>query len=345
MIFKEKTKWSLHEQAELLRQLGGLLEKGYALLHALEFLQLYMHEKRKQQLEHAIQELKTGSSLYVIFRNLQFHSDLLGYMFYAELHGDVVFALQQGGKILERKQQHIKKIKKSLQYPLMLLLFLLAMVWVFNGVLVPQFSLLYSSMQSSSSLSDYIFRVLHLLPYVCLGCVCLGGLGVVGYFAFIKKVTPRRRMDIWLTIPGIKDFVMSFNSYYFAVQISSLLQGGLSVREAFILMEKQPHHLFFQCEAKVMIKMLAEGETLERMLMQRSYYEPELAYIVSHGQANASLAEELGAYSELVIEKLENRLHRFMMIIQPMLFCCIGIIVALMYLAMMLPMFQMMNSL
>ncbi|WP_368941751.1 type II secretion system F family protein, partial [Bacillus cereus] len=49
-------------------------------------------------------------------------------------------------------------------------------------------------------------------------------------------------------------------------------------------------------------------------------------------------------YSDLIMEKMERKIKHMLVIIQPILFTCIGGIVVLMYLAMIMPMFQMMNS-
>lgn len=70
----------------------------------------------------------------------------------------------------------------------------------------------------------------------------------------------------------------------------------------------------------------------------------ELSYVITHGQANGNLAIELGDYSDLIMEKMERKIKHMVVIIQPILFTCIGGIVVLMYLAMIMPMFQMMNS-
>jgi competence protein ComGB len=337
-------KWRLDEQVILLRQLGGLLEKGYSLWHALEFLQFYLNETKKSQLKEAVEELKKGSSLHVVFTGLAFHSDLLGYLFYAEQHGNIAFALQQGSIILERKQKHLQKIKKALQYPLFLFLFLMGMVWLFNTVLLPQFSSLYHSMQMHSQFSDVTLSFLYGLPYVFVLIAVTLTIGIAVYFVYIRKLEPHQQMDIWMRIPFIRSFFLSLNSHYFAVQISSLLQGGLSIREVFVLMEKQPHHAFFKLEANQIKGLLANGERLESILAKRPYYEKELFYIITHGQASGNLGKELADYSDMVVEKVENRINKLIAIIQPLMFTLIGIIIVMMYLAMILPMFQMVNS-
>ncbi|PGV93433.1 type II secretion system F family protein, partial [Bacillus cereus] len=91
-----KKTWSLSEQLVLLKRLGVLLEKGYSLLQALEFLRFQLPLEKKVQLQHMIEGLKEGRSLHDSFHQLMFHQEMLSYLFYAEKHGDISFALQQG---------------------------------------------------------------------------------------------------------------------------------------------------------------------------------------------------------------------------------------------------------
>ncbi|MGG0187051.1 competence type IV pilus assembly protein ComGB [Bacillus rhizoplanae] len=343
-MFKHE-RWRLHEQALLLRRLGELLEKGYSLLHALEFLHFHLNPHKQIQLQDAAEEFRKGSSLHDVFYKLAFHPDILSYLFYAEQHGDISFALQQGSSLLSRKDKHQKNMMKILRYPLFLSLFLLGILFVFNMMLLPQFSTLYRSLRgSSSSFTDDILTFIQVLPYVMGGVVLAIGIAVLIYMVYVKRLHPVRRMNIFMRVPLIKQFFMLTNSQYFAVQLSGLLQGGLSILEALALMKEQKHHPFFQCEALKIEELLTIGEHLDFIMMDRPYYERELSYIIKHGQANGNLAAELADYSEMIIEKMEEKINRILFVVQPLLFGCIGMVVILMYLAMIMPMFQMMDS-
>ena len=50
-----KKTWSLSDQVVLLKRLGELLEKGYSLLQALEFLQFQLTVEKKVQLQRMIE--------------------------------------------------------------------------------------------------------------------------------------------------------------------------------------------------------------------------------------------------------------------------------------------------
>lgn len=47
---------------------------------------------------------------------------------------------------------------------------------------------------------------------------------------------------------------------------------------------------------------------MQSIIAKSGYYEEELSYIITHGQANGNLAIELGDYSDLIMEKMEQKL-------------------------------------
>ena len=90
--------------------------------------------------------------------------------------------------------------------------------------------------------------------------------------------------------------------------MSGLLHGGLSVLEALTIMMEQKYHPFFRYEAGRIERQLIAGESLQSIIAKSGYYEEELSYIITHGQANGNLAIELGDYSDLIMEKMEQKL-------------------------------------
>ncbi|YAR63131.1 competence type IV pilus assembly protein ComGB [Bacillus cytotoxicus] len=345
MFMFNRKKWRLDEQVMLLKRLGDLLEKGYSLLQALEFLQFQLSSQKRLQLQHMTEELKNGQSLHDAFHQLMFHPDILSYLFYAQKHGDISFALRQGSLLLQRKNKHQKEMIKVLRYPIFLSVFLIGILAVFHFILLPQFEILYSSLRTSTtSFTDSIISFIQTLPYIIAGFFLTVLVGFCVYVFYLRKLPPVQRVNILLRIPLSKTFLISTHSHYLSVQLSGLLQGGLSVLEALTLMSKQRHHPFFQYEATRIEERLMAGEPLDSIIMKSGYYEADLSYVIAHGQKNGNLAAELGDYSELMIEKMEGKMNRIFVVIQPLLFVCIGIIVVFMYLAMIMPMFQMMNS-
>ncbi|PER30751.1 competence protein ComG [Bacillus cereus] len=333
--------WSLSDQVVLLKRLGELLEKGYSLLQALEFLRFQLPLEKKVQLQRMIDGLKDGKSLHDSFHQLKFHQEMLSYLFYAEQHGDISFALQQGSALLYKKDKYRKDMMKIMQYPMFLAFFLIIMILIFNRILLPQVDMVYSSFGSTASLfTEKILSAIKLLPYF----IFIAMIGCSVYIFYFRKLPHMKQVKIKLRIPLVKTFLILKHSHYFATQLSGLLHGGLSVLEALTIMMEQKYHPFFQYEAGRIERQLIAGEPLQSIIAKSGYYEEELSYIITHGQANGNLAIELGDYSDLIMEKMEQKVKRMLVIIQPILFTCIGGMIVLMYLAMIMPMFQMMNS-
>ncbi|HDR7791971.1 TPA: type II secretion system F family protein [Bacillus luti] len=340
-----KKTWSLSAQVILLKRLAELLEKGYSLLHALEFLRFQFPLEKKVQLQHMIEGLKDGKSLHDSFHQLMFHQEMLSYLFYAEQHGDISFALQQGSVLLYKKDKYRKDMMKIMQYPMFLAFFLMIMLFIFNRILLPQVEMVYSSFGSTAPLfTEKILNTIKILPYIIFSSIFIVIIICSLYVFYFRKLSHIQQIKIMLRMPLIKTFLILKNSHYFSAQLSGLLHGGLSVLEALTIMMEQKYHPFFQYEASRIERQLIAGETLQSIIAKSGYYEKELSYIITHGQANGNLAIELGDYSDLIIEKMEQKMKRLLVIIQPILFTCIGGIVILMYLAMIMPMFQMMNS-
>ncbi len=338
-------KWSIKEQAVFLKQLGELLEKGYSLLHALEFLQIQLQTEKRNDIRQSIEALKNGDSLYAIFYRLQMHPDLLSYLYFAEQHGDIAYALQKGSTLLSKKQKRQEELKKILRYPVFLCVFLFFIFIIFNTVLLPQFSTLYASFHTESSLiTTLLLYSIKILPILLGAAVLFTSVIVMLYFLYFKKLHPIDQMNWLLKIPFVKQTCLSLNSQYLSSQLSSLLSAGLSVLEALALMEKQKHHPFFQHEANTIKQMLINGERFETVVADRAYYEKQLIYVIMHGQANGTLAKELSDYSDMVMERLEAHISRLFEVIQPLLFAVVGITVVILYLAMLLPMFKMIHS-
>jgi competence protein ComGB len=144
------SRWSLSEQATFLHALGELLEKGYPLIQGLEFASIQLSKHSRSLLNSKISLLKEGKPFIEMIKSLKFHQDVTLYMYYAEKHGDLSFALKEGSTILKKKLEHRQHIQKILSYPICLLLFLGCILYFFKQFIIPQYEMLFTSFQHLS---------------------------------------------------------------------------------------------------------------------------------------------------------------------------------------------------
>lgn len=113
MISRKRNKnWTLKEQSLYLSRIGNLLDQGYSFEQASQFLLFQLPKKHNRDIEVIIESCKQGESLYTAFSKVGFHKDILGYLYFAEQHGDISFALREGSTMLQKKIVHFEKGKK-----------------------------------------------------------------------------------------------------------------------------------------------------------------------------------------------------------------------------------------
>ncbi|MCM3161762.1 competence type IV pilus assembly protein ComGB [Metabacillus litoralis] len=343
---KIKKKWNLKDQLSLLKRLSSLLDKGYTLNEALQFLHVNEQGYKKADLQQCISYLSSGNSFRTALSSLHFHRDVLSYLYFAEQHGDLEFSLKECSGILDKKLTQFDKLTKLLRYPIFLLSTVAIILLMIQFVITPQFEQLYASMNIETSFFS-LFLLIVFNGIKLSGILLIVAVSAIVYYFFsiFKKQPADAQMNTIIKIPILKRIFVISHSYFFALQLSNLLKGGMSTFESLKVFESQNLLPFFKVEAGYLIQQLRAGEQLHHIIGERCFYEKELSLVILHGQANGQLSRELYTYSQLIIDKLEQKMVKIMEVVQPAIYGFVGMIVLFVYLSMLLPMYKMMESL
>jgi len=338
--------WSLEEQGTFLLRLGKLLDKGYPLSQAIEFLGIQQSPLQRFDLQKCLINLRSGLPLHESLKSLHFPHVALGYLYFAEKNGNLASGLCEAGNMILLKVRYTRRFKKLSSYPLILLIFVVTMITFIQQILFPQLLNFSSSAYiEASQATSWLVRFLSFIPNLFLLLLLLIIIAMIMYFYWFKKLPYDVQMNIFLKIPLWRQLIVSYQSQLFAFQLSNLLYGGLSIYESLQVLESQENMPFLQIEARHVKLRLVKGEKLDSIIESRNHFEKELALVIRHGQSNGELAKELAHYTEFVLLRIEQKLEKWLRVIQPLLFSLVGVLVILMYLAILLPMFQMLNQL
>jgi competence protein ComGB len=344
MIMKHH-KWSINEQAILLKRIGELLARGYPIAEAIESISLHLPKNRKEELYHCLVELRNGTSFHDVLNKLGFHKDLIGYVYFAEQHGSFSEALLEGSSLALIKENDRKKLLKLLQYP-SLLIFITGFLFVFvQKSLLPKFTSLFNSMSPEE---NFFMKVLYsfdeYFPIVMAIFLALLALGAIYYVFWFRKNTILQQRSQLVKIPIAGRILKLLFTHYFSVQLSFLLAGGISVLEALQLFEKNYRQPFYCQLGREIKQKLLTGENLESILACYPFFEKEFPMIIKHGQENGKLEQELLFFSQHCMLNMEERIEKSLKMIQPVLYLFIGFLVVSMYLAILLPMFNLLDG-
>lgn len=342
---KRNKRWKRENQAEFLIKLGQLLEKGYTLPKAIEMVQLHQSPDVKVIFEDILTYLRAGFSLHSVLAEHKFPEHVLGYLSFSEKHGDLSFSLAESGKMMRKREEIKRRLLKTIRYPLFLMIIVIIIGVVFLQFLFPQFESLYQSLNIDFPLFTRLFiAFIHALPFIGLLALSFILLLFVYYFTTFRNYQPTKQVLMLQRIPLLRFFFPLLITHYFSIQLGTLLKGGLSIHEALNVFEKNDYLRFFQQEAIAMKTELLSGEGFERIVKAKKYFVPELSHIVAHGHANGTIGPELIDYGDMLMELFEEKVTRYFQIAQPVLFLIIGSTVFLMFVSMLLPMFELMSS-
>ncbi|MGD7009405.1 competence type IV pilus assembly protein ComGB [Metabacillus sp. 84] len=339
-----KNKWSNAEQSVFIGRLNSLVQKGYSLDEAIRFLSLQAAQKRRGDYHFCLMELKRGTPFHQVLQQLHFHRDAVTYLFFAEQHGDLAFSLNESSQLLSRKHEQFIKITRMMRYPILLIFIMMGVLYVVQHIIAPQFLSVYQSMNMKPSpLNTVLLASFQFLAAASFAFPVLFLLAGSFYFFSYRRKPPAQQMNMLMSIPLVKEWVKLFNSYYISLQLSNLLKAGLSYYECLVTFREQSLYPFFSEEANTMINRLKKGDRFEELFAQ-PHYDPQLAEIAAYGQRNGMLHREFYTYSQYTLQRLEEKLSSAAAFIQPAVFTSVGLIVLLVYLSMILPMYQMIDQ-
>ncbi|KZE93407.1 competence type IV pilus assembly protein ComGB [Anoxybacillus geothermalis] len=337
--------WPLAEQALFFTRLGRLLERGYPLGQALEFLAIQAPTHRRMEVERCLQQLRAGLPLFAAVEALSVDRMAVNLLFFAERHGDLPRGMAETGEALAQKARFYEQLHRFSRYPLFLLSLLIIMLVLMEWWLLPQFERAAAAFSPQRGHTAWLLAVVAHAPMAMAAIAVLAVFSGLFYTAYFRRWPVSRKLQFALRIPGLASFLRLFLTCLTARQLGRLLQAGLSVYEALEVFSEPASGPFLQVEGRRIRDGLVGGMALDVLVGAARYYEPELALVIRHGQSNGELGKELEHYGEFLLQMIEKRAEAALKLVQPLLLSVVGALIVGMYLAILLPMFSMLNSL
>ena len=332
-------------QGEFIFRLGEMLNQGFTIGHALEFLLMNFDRNHRESIRLIRAELNAGTSLNEILHMLHFPSMICLQVYFAEKHGRLPETLIQAGEQWKKTEQAKEKLVKLLQYPLFLLFLLFMLLFLLNYFLMPRFEELYSALDFTPSGSTFLLITFLQKgpPFIMLAA---GGLAAafLSFFFHYQRQTPQSKINWLIKTPMISTYFSLLFTRLFAKEISSLLQSGFAVNEVLLILQEQTMHPVLRHVAAEINSRLVTGQSFAEAAEQIPCFVPQLPRILRHGETNGRLAQELHLFGHFCEALLEKKIKRGLSILQPAIFLCVGLVVIAIYLSVMLPMFQMVGS-
>lgn len=323
----------LESQLEILKMLGILVKLGFALSTALEIM------SHKFEVTTWIQSLEAGNSFYQILNQNKFDKDVL-LIFKIGLDSEQFdISIAKAVSVLESKIAKREELSELVKYPLMLIVIGILSLGFVSFFLLPQFEKILTELTVTSRATTALYSIFKLGPYVIVLLLII--LVICGLYVY--KLDFNRQLKLFIKIKPLRNLYISIYNQVFVITLCNLLKTNLHLSTVIEVLSEQSENQLLAKEARQISNGLIEGQFIADCITP-VYYDQQLIEIIRIGEQNGMLIYYLESYSKIISTINQTRGKRIIFWIQPIFYSVFGIIILLLYAAIFIPMFSMMDS-
>jgi type IV pilus assembly protein PilC len=342
---QRRPKIARHEFLVFNQELATLLKAGMPLVQSLDILRTRLaNPVFKAVLDDVHEKVRAGTALSEAF---QAHGELFPAVYTASLMageraGNLDAVLRRFvayAKVIDTVR---KKTISALVYPAILISLAVVLVGIIAIKVVPTFAEFYSSFDAELPLST---RLIVALSDFVRGNLLLLVIGLLAagaaFYTWIHQPGQGARFDrALLKVPIIGNAVHKFATSQLARTLSTLLGGGIPLVNALEIAARSTGNRHMGREMTLVAQRVREGQGFAAALLERQLVPDVAIKMIEVGESTGALQEMLNSLADFYDEEIETEVGRYVTVIEPALLIIMGIVIAVIVLALYLPLFE-----
>jgi type IV pilus assembly protein PilC len=341
----KRRKISRHEFLVFNQEFATLLKAGMPLVQSIDLLRhQIVNPVFRSVLDDVHEKVRGGTALSDAFAS---HGDLFPRVYTASLlageRSGNLDAILRRYVVYEKVLDTVRrKTLSALIYPAILVVLAVVLVAIIVLKVVPAFSDFYAGFDAELPLSTrIILAISEFAQHQFLLLIAAVVVGSVGFAAWIRQPGQRAQFDrALLTIPFIGGTVRKFVTAQMARTLSTLLGGGIPLVNSLEVTARSVGNQFMGKELDIVTQSVREGQGLAASLSKRAVVPDVALKMIEVGESTGALQDMLSSLADFYDEEVETSVSRFVTLIEPMLLVAMGVVIALLVLALYMPLFQ-----
>ncbi|GEL12660.1 type II secretion system protein F [Lapidilactobacillus concavus] len=313
---------------EFLELCGELLKNGYPVQNVL-VLAPSLKVLSQPQVGLLADAFKEGQPLAQAMAPLVRQPNLITQLEIAEAHGNLATCCRENAQFLRERQEQSKQLRGLLAYPIFLIIMMMALLAFIQLVLKPQLNSLMPEQTSQRQTFWPIVVGLALLLMLTI---------------FWIKLPIEKRRYYHLKMPIVHQIWSSYYHYLLFTDLAHLIQSGLSLQEILGYVSKFDSKSLQVFLARKVEDEINAGQDLRKIIHREPLLPNELLILLAKGEERQFQAMELQILAQRNFHSLNRNLKRLIEQVQPLLFIVIAVIIAVLYLQILLPIYQIMRG-
>lgn len=327
------------------QELATLLKAGMPLVQSLDILrQRVPNPTFKAVLDTVHEKVKSGTAISDAFAEQ-------GSMF-PPVYSASLLAGERSGNLESVIRRYVgyekvigavkRRTLSALIYPAILVTLMCVLIGVIIFKVVPAFSDFYASFDRPLPLSTRIIVAISTFAVVnawWISIVLIGGAALL--WTWSKQPGQRERLDrMMLTVPWVGSSVRKFGTAQLARTLATLLGGGIPLVNSLEIGVRSMSNRYLAVELDDARRRVQEGESFATALRERGTFADVAIKMVEVGESTGALQEMLNSLADFYDEEIETEVSRFITLVEPVLLVVMGLVIAMVVLALYLPMFE-----
>ena len=327
------------------RQLSVLVNSGIPVDQALDSVSEQIDPHISSILKQVSLRVKSG---YKLSESLEEFPESFDKLFCSlikagESSGELGIILEKTSEFLEKKAKMSQEIIGALVYPLILFGVAIGIISLLLIYVVPSVVSQFNNLdQQLPFLTQILLNFSYILsnPFFYLGLIFL----IIVFILLIKlyglEKSKLKFHKFLLSIPILKNFLIDADLSRFASSLSILRTGSVSILKALDISSSTISNDFLRNSISKASSKVGEGESIAKSLETIVQIPPIFIQMISSGEKTGNLEKMLDKLSNYLDTRFQNSTKVAMNLLEPLVIIVLGVFVALIVLAILLPLIQ-----
>ena len=343
-LFKGLQKVKRDDVVHFTRQLATMIKAGLPLTTALSILKYQSNLSMAKVVDEVLRDVEGGGSFY---KALMKHKNIFSPVYLSlirsgEAAGVMEKVLLRLASNLEKQAEFRSKTKNALIYPAIITVAMLSVAVVMMVFVVPKLTSLYDEFGAELpamtnaliNLSNFMVKTWYLQLFLLIG-------GGYSFIRWKKTAIGKKYLDgKILKVPVVGKLKSKVILTEITRTLALLVEAGISIIEALEIVAGAADNVIFSQSIKRAAKEVEKGIPLAAALGQYEHFPPIVPQMIAVGEETGKIDEVLSNISGYFETEAEQAVKGLTTAIEPLMMIILGVGVAFLVIAIILPIYN-----
>lgn len=336
--------FGVQELTMFTKQLSIMINAGVPIIQSLEILvKSEKHPVLKRTIADISREVSEGMTIAEAMRKQKGFTPLYCNLVKAgESAGILDQILSKLADHMEKQEKTKAQIKSAMMYPAIVVLVGIGVIYALMVFVVPQFmGMLESSGQEVPAITQFVVDTSEFFQKYSMHIIVSLGVFVWTMSNFIKSKFGKPIFDKFMMgVPVFGGIVIKGNLSSFSRTIATMLSSGIALVDALEICVDTLDNVIIAEDIREVRRQVTQGKTMYDPLARIKYFPEMVASMIKIGEQTGSLDAMFTKVSDVFEDEVNTLVGGMTKMIEPIIIVVLGGIVAVILVAMYLPIFM-----